>query len=137
MSSLSFSPYNQYGSGFRSKHSTESALVRVTNDLLMAVDDRFLSILVFLDLIAAFDTISHSILLKRLSSIGSSGIPLAWLTYYLSNRTQFVQLKCFPSQPYSVSCGVHQGSVLGPILSFKWLVIHLPHADDTKLYVST
>lgn len=84
--------YEQFQSGFRPNHSTETALLRITNDLLMAADSGLLSILILLDLSAAFDTISHNILLNRLASIGISHTPLAWFTSYLSDRTQFIQL---------------------------------------------
>ncbi len=64
--------------------------MRVTNDLLMAADGGFLSILVLLDLSAAFDTISHNILLNHLSAIGISGIPLAWsLLIFLTVHSKY------------------------------------------------
>lgn len=91
---------------------------RDINDLLMAADSGLLTIpiLILLDLGAAFDTISHTILLDRLASIGISDTPLNWFKSYLSGRTQFIQLKTFTSQPSPLSSGVPQGSVLGPIL---------------------
>ncbi len=100
--------------------------MRVTNDLLMAADGGFLSILVLLDLSAAFDTISHNILMNRLCAICVFGIPLAWFTSYLSNRTQYVQLKSFHSQPSPVSCGIprSQGKTFPSVfhsLSFRVL----------------
>ncbi len=70
--------YEQFQSGFRPHHSTETALVRITNDLLLAADSGLLTILVLLDLTAAFDTVSHEILLDRLVSIGITGTPLSW-----------------------------------------------------------
>lgn len=75
------------------------------------------SILVLLDITAAFDTISHAVLLERLSVyLGVSGTALKWFTSYLTNCSQFVSLGGKKSLPTLVQQGVPQGSVLGPIL---------------------
>ncbi len=80
-----------FQSGFRPSHSTETALIRVTNDLLLSSDCGFISLLLLLDLSAAFDTIDHHMLLNRLeNSVGISGSALAWFKSYLSDRHQFV-----------------------------------------------
>ncbi|CAL9705986.1 unnamed protein product [Knipowitschia caucasica] len=139
--------YKKFQSGFRSHHSTETALVRVTNDLMLASDQGFPSLLLLLDLTAAFDTIEHSILLHRLHTIiGLSGTTLRWFGSYLTDRAEYVALGESKSQTHTVSCGVPQGSVLGPTL-FNIYMLPLGHvigrhgmsfhsyADDTQLYV--
>ena len=81
-----------------------------SNDLLIASYSGLLSILVLLDRSTAFDTVSHDILLDRQGYIGIADIPLAWLKSYLTDHTQFVQLKNLRSSSSPVSSCVPQGS---------------------------
>jgi len=133
-------------SAYRAHHSTETAVVKVLVDILKALDGGDLTMLTLLDLSAAFDTVDHAILLRRLvSSYGFRGCVLAWFTSYVDGRTYFVRCGAFKSVPTVVLCGVHQGSVLGPILFLLYTVdlVQLiqgydlrPHlyADDTQIY---
>lgn len=116
-----YSLLEPFQSGFRKRHSTETALVRVLNDLLIVADSGTSSILVLLDLSAAFDTICpvdticHSVLLNRLSCwMGLSGMVLAWFQSFLTNRAQFVSMGNHRSDTMPVRQGVPQGSELGP-----------------------
>ena len=140
---------DEYQSAYRSKHSCETALLKVNSDLLIATDSGKVSVLALLDLSAAFDTLDHDILLQRLeSSFGVTGTVLQWFKSYLSDRVQIVKTGTHQSEPTSLRFGVPQGSVLGPILFSLYLqplvdvlVTHgfqyHMYADDTQLYRST
>ena len=139
-------PINQ--SAYRPFNSTETALVKVQSDILMSIDQREVTLLVLLDLSAAFDTVDHEIMLELLkSNFGVSGDALGWLKYFMSDRKQFVSVNQVLSNCFPVTCGVPQGSCLGPILFlfyvsklFEIIKKHLPsshgYADDTQLYLS-
>ena len=90
--------------------------MRIHNDIAQSIDSRQSVLLVLLDLSAAFDTINHNILLRRLSGYGLSGDVLAWLTSYLCNRTCVVRVKSGVSEVETMTTGVPQGTVLGPLL---------------------
>ena len=104
-------------SAYRSGHSTETALLRIKNDIDAVLDRKSMVILVMLDLSSAFDTIEHEVLLTRLEhTFGITDKALAWLRSYLSERHQNVVVDSTMSADYVLQCGVPQGSVLGPVL---------------------
>ena len=83
---------------------------------LKGFDNGFGTGMIFVDLQKAFDTINHDILLKKLSIIGFSDHTVKWFQSYLSNRKFMINLENPFSEVSSMSCGVPQGSVLGPLL---------------------
>ena len=137
--------YEMHQSAYRCYHSTETALVKVQNDMLRAVDDGCGVFLVLLDLSAAFDTWEHKVILSRLQDLGLSGDALRWMASYLQGRSQSVVIDGVTSDAPSLQYGVPQGSVLGPILFTIYtspigmiarchnVKIHV-YADDHVLY---
>ena len=101
----------RFQSAYKSFHSTETALVKVHNDIVTAIDNQQQVILVLLDLSAAFDTIDHKILLSRLSTrFGIRGKVLRWFQSYLADRKQAVSVNGSTYSSREVTCGVPQGS---------------------------
>lgn len=138
----------KYQSGFRMNHSTETALLKILNDIRYNADSHKLTVLVLLDLSAAFDTVDHHILLNRLRYlVGLSGTVFSWFSSYLTDRYFRVSLDTCSSRTHKISCGVPQGSILGPIL-FNLYMLPLgdvvrrhgisfhSYADDTQLYIA-
>ena len=102
--------------GFRKKHSTNHAILSIVEDIHHNLDNNNLVCGVFIDLEKAFDTVNHDILIKKLDFYGIRGISNKWFKSYLSNRKQRVKYKNTLSKNLPITCGVPQGSILGPLL---------------------
>jgi len=134
-------------SAYRQYHSTETALLRVNNDILRGIDHHNEAVLVLLDLSSAFDTIDHNTLLQRLRKrYGIAGTALKWFTSYLTGRSQSVIIEDCESKPHILVWGVPQGSVCGaPLFTYYTAPLseiierhglsHVMYADDTQVYV--
>ena len=129
-------------SGFRTIHSTVTALLEATDSWAYNVDRGKINAVVFLDLKKAFDTVNHEILLSKLRNYGICDKAHSWFESYLDNRMQRCSVHGTLSRSCSLSCGVPQGTILGPLL-FLLYINDLPsclsncqsrmYADDTYL----
>ncbi|XP_036144943.1 uncharacterized protein LOC118646356 [Monomorium pharaonis] len=134
-----------YQSGYRKAYSTQTALLRLTHDIRAAADERRVTVLVLFDFSKAFDTVSHTILLTKLSKCGFSISSLKWMHSYLTGRSQAVVDGSAHSAWLPTSAGVPQGSVLGPLLFSMFIndicnslehSRHIIFADDIQIYLS-
>ena len=135
-------------SAYRDNHSTQTALIKVQNDILLALDAGSSAILLILDLSAEFDTIYHDILLCRLcNAYGITGDALDWFRSYLTGRIQCVVIEDDVSVVQVFGFGLQQGSVLGPNIYCMYTkpvsdiiqrygLAHHSYADDTQLYMT-
>ena len=132
---------NQFG--FRKNNSTSLALIKITEKIKESIDNKKYGCGIFIDLWKAFDTVNHSTLLTKMEHYGVRGIAPEWFKSYLNNWKQYVYINGETSQLKDISCGVPQGSVLGPLL-FLIYINDLPNiskvlhfflfADDTNIY---
>ena len=141
----------KYQSAYKHNHSTEFALLHVRTDILQAMDNQEVTCLILLDLSAAFDTVSHSLLLNRLRYIFSvTDMALNWKESYLKDHTQSMVLGDMDttrakSEAKHIKQGVPQGSILGPTLFTLYIsplgdicrsheVLFQSYADDQQIY---
>ena len=138
----------KFQSAYEKNNSTESALLKVKNDILINMDEQKVTLLVLLDLSSAFDTVNHQVLLERLRSrFGVTGTALDLFASYLADRVQCISVNGGTSDAFHLSQGVPQGLCLGTLLFtvytselFDIIEKHLPsvhcYADDTQLYLA-
>ena len=135
-------------SAYKKCHSTETALVKVSSDILSSLDQGYVVVLVMLDLSAVFETIDHEILLQRFeNTFGITNDALSWFRSYLADRYQIINIDGVLSDPVALHFGVPQGSVLGPkeytmytkplgdIIKEHGLQHHF-YADDSQSYLA-
>ena len=141
--------FSNFQFGFREKHTTTHAILHFINKVSHAMDNHMHTLMhtlgIFLDYSKAFDTVDHKILLCKLSHYGVRGAALDWFRSYLADRQQFVSIYGFDSELQNVSCGVPQGSLLGPLLFILYIndfqyssdvLSFILFADDSSIFFS-
>ena len=140
--------HDKFQSAYRPCFSTETALIRITDDILFVLENKCFTALIMIDMSAAFDTIDHYILLYRLSHyFGINNTVLSWFRSYLNNGSHCVDVNNNISRSFQPFSGVPQGSVLAPILftlyikpltkiTSKFGFSYHFYADDVQFYAA-
>lgn len=134
LQTINFIYKQQYG--FRSKSNTLAATIDLVTKIKSNIDKKNIVVGIFIDLKKAFDTVSHNLLIKKLERIGVKGNALKMFESYLSNRMQVVKIENTQSKTEPLTCGVPQGSILGPLLFLIYInnVHELSLNGDITLY---
>ena len=129
--------------GFRKLNSSYMAFMTLMEQLITALENNETVVGIFLDFSKAFDTVDHDILLSKLFHYGIRGPAQKWFTSYISNRKQYVTYNGTSTRMRNITCGVPQGSILGPLLFFIYnndlckvcnFTAPIIFADDTNLF---
>ena len=122
----------KYQTGFRKFHSIDTYLSCLHDKITKRFDSDHLTGMALIDLKKAFDTIDHNILIKKVPFLGFTDETVKWYTSYLSNRKFIISTENANSHKASITCGVPQGSILGPLL-FLIYINDMPQAVDSEL----
>ena len=102
--------------GFQRGHSTEHAIMQLIDQIISSFEKNYFTLGVFIDLSKAFDTVDHDVLITKLENYGVNGNNLSWFQTYFKNRKQYLNFNNKITNSSLITCGVPQGSILGPLL---------------------